>query len=50
MKGNDFELREGDCELEDGVKILFTPGHTAEGQSVAVSTARGAAIIEECAA
>ncbi len=37
---------DGDYHLEDGIDILFTPGHTAGGQSVAVRTAKGLAIIE----
>mgnify|MGYP005835798295 FL=1 len=36
---------EGDVLLEEGIELLFSPGHTPGGQSVAVNTARGRAII-----
>jgi N-acyl homoserine lactone hydrolase len=36
----------GDYEVEDGIKLLFTPGHTPGGQSVAVNTRKGLAIID----
>lgn len=41
-----WQVIEGDYALEDGIDILFTPGHTAGGQSVAVRTAKGLAVIE----
>jgi len=40
-----FMTVKGDYRLRDGVDILFTPGHSAGTQSVAVSTAKGRAII-----
>ncbi|MFH1032725.1 MAG: N-acyl homoserine lactonase family protein [Chloroflexota bacterium] len=41
-----WEVIEGDYQVEEDIKILFTPGHTAGGQSVAVNTTKGLAIIE----
>lgn len=40
-----WEVVDGDYKIEEGVQLLFTPGHTAGGQSVAVETAKGTAII-----
>ncbi len=44
---NDLKFRviEGDMEVIDGVRVLFTPGHSPGGQSVAVDTPQGVAII-----
>lgn len=36
---------EGDREIVPGVDVIFTPGHTPGGQSVAVNTSAGKAII-----
>jgi glyoxylase-like metal-dependent hydrolase (beta-lactamase superfamily II) len=36
---------EGDEYIVPGVRVLFTPGHTPGGQSVAVDTGKGTAII-----
>ncbi len=41
----DLELIEGDAEIEPGLELILTPGHTPGGQSVAVQTAKGKAII-----
>jgi glyoxylase-like metal-dependent hydrolase (beta-lactamase superfamily II) len=41
----DFELVEGNKKIMEGIDILFTPGHTPGGQSVAVETVQGLAII-----
>ena len=41
-----WEPVNGDYEVEEGVSVLFTPGHTPGGQSVAVDTAQGKAVIE----
>ena len=41
-----WEVVSGDYQVEDGLKVLFTPGHTPGGQSVAVDTAEGLAIID----
>jgi N-acyl homoserine lactone hydrolase len=44
---NDLRLRviEGDREIIDGVKLFLTPGHSPGGQSVAVKTPKGLAVI-----
>jgi glyoxylase-like metal-dependent hydrolase (beta-lactamase superfamily II) len=36
---------EGDAEIAEGVRVVFSPGHTVGGQSVAVNTAKGVAVI-----
>jgi glyoxylase-like metal-dependent hydrolase (beta-lactamase superfamily II) len=36
---------EGDAEITEGVHVIFSPGHTVGGQSVAVNTAQGRAVI-----
>ena len=36
---------EGDANILDGIDVIFSPGHTVGGQSVAVNTAKGKAII-----
>jgi N-acyl homoserine lactone hydrolase len=36
---------DGDEEIVEGVEVLLTPGHTAGGQSVAVQTNSGVAVI-----
>jgi glyoxylase-like metal-dependent hydrolase (beta-lactamase superfamily II) len=36
---------EGDAEIVEGVQVIFSPGHTVGGQSVAVNTAHGRAVI-----
>jgi N-acyl homoserine lactone hydrolase len=41
-----WEVIEGDHNLEDGIDVLFTPGHTPGGQSLAVRTSKGLAVIE----
>lgn len=45
IKDLKFQTVKGDTEVVDGVKVLFTPGHTPGGQSVAVETSKGTAII-----
>jgi glyoxylase-like metal-dependent hydrolase (beta-lactamase superfamily II) len=45
FKDLNVELVEGNREVIEGVDIMFTPGHTPGGQSVAVETPRGLAII-----
>lgn len=45
FEGLPFEVVDGDHELMLGIKLLFTPGHSPGGQSVAVSTSAGVAII-----
>jgi N-acyl homoserine lactone hydrolase len=41
-----WEPVNGDTRIAEGVRTLFTPGHTPGGQSVAVETAKGLAIID----
>jgi N-acyl homoserine lactone hydrolase len=36
---------EGDNQIASGIETLFTPGHTAGTQSIAVNTAKGRAVI-----
>jgi glyoxylase-like metal-dependent hydrolase (beta-lactamase superfamily II) len=36
---------EGDAEIADGIRVIFSPGHTVGGQSVAVNTSDGRAVI-----
>ncbi|MGC8495460.1 MAG: N-acyl homoserine lactonase family protein [Syntrophobacteraceae bacterium] len=45
LDGLNVELVEGDTHLMDGIDLIFSPGHTPGGQSVAVHTAGGKAII-----
>ncbi len=45
FQGLDFEIVEGDSEIIPGLKVLLTPGHTPGGQSVAVNTGQGLAVI-----
>jgi len=40
-----LRIVEGDTIIDNGVQLLFTPGHSPGGQSVAVKTAEGLAII-----
>jgi glyoxylase-like metal-dependent hydrolase (beta-lactamase superfamily II) len=35
----------GDAEIAEGVRVILSPGHTVGGQSVAVNTAAGTAVI-----
>ena len=41
----DPEIIEGDQEIEPGLEVILTPGHTPGGQSVAINTSAGKAII-----
>ena len=45
IDGIHFEEVEGDTKIDEGIELLLTPGHTPGGQSVAVKTAQGIAII-----
>jgi N-acyl homoserine lactone hydrolase len=45
LDGLDLELVEGDTVFRDGIELIFTPGHTPGGQSVAIRTSAGRAII-----
>jgi glyoxylase-like metal-dependent hydrolase (beta-lactamase superfamily II) len=41
----DYQVIEGDTKITDGVWVIYTPGHTAGGQSVVVDTPKGRVII-----
>lgn len=45
LEGCNVVTVEGDQEIVDGIKVLFTPGHTPGTQSVLINTAKGEAII-----
>lgn len=45
LEGLDIELVEGDLRLMDGIDLYLTPGHTPGGQSIAVRTEKGVAVI-----
>lgn len=40
-----FETVNGDTYIEEGIELLFISGHTLGGQSVAIETNKGKAII-----
>jgi len=45
MGVKNLRLIRGDVDLLEGVKILFTPGHTLGGQSISIETEEGPVII-----
>ena len=45
IRGLNLEVVDGDKEIIKGVKVMLTPGHSVGGQSVAVDTPKGLAII-----
>lgn len=45
FEGVRWEVVKGDTRIDEGIELLFTPGHSAGGQSVVIKTARGTAII-----
>jgi len=45
FEGLNFEVVAGDTKICDEVSVISTPGHTPGGQSVAVKTSQGTAII-----
>jgi len=45
LDGLDVVTVEGDVRIADGIDAIFSPGHTVGGQSVAVNTASGRAVI-----
>ena len=45
LDGLKIEQIEGDANITDGIDVIFSPGHTVGGQSVAVNTNQGKAVI-----
>lgn len=45
LDGLNVQQVDGDTVLKEGIELIFTPGHTPGGQSVAVQTKAGKAII-----
>jgi glyoxylase-like metal-dependent hydrolase (beta-lactamase superfamily II) len=45
LDGLNVRQVQGDAEIAEGIQVIFSPGHTVGGQSVAVHTARGRAVI-----
>lgn len=41
LKTTDRVLIDGDLEIADGIKLLYTPGHTPGSQTVAINTKKG---------
>jgi N-acyl homoserine lactone hydrolase len=45
IKALDLQIVEGDHRIADGLQVMYTPGHTAGGQSVVVDTQSGTHVI-----
>jgi len=45
LKGVRWEVVEGDTTIDDNIKLIYTPGHSAGGQSVSVKTSKGLAVV-----
>ncbi len=45
LDGLEVVTVKGDARIADGIDVIFSPGHTVGGQSVAVNTAKGRAVI-----
>jgi N-acyl homoserine lactone hydrolase len=45
LDGLNVQQIEGDVVIKDGIELIFTPGHTPGGQSVAIQTRAGRAVI-----
>ena len=45
LEGLDFQIVDGDTQIVEGVRVIFTPGHTRGGQSVVVDTAKGKVVV-----
>jgi glyoxylase-like metal-dependent hydrolase (beta-lactamase superfamily II) len=45
LDGMEVVAVEGDASIAEGIDVIFTPGHTVGGQSVAVNTSAGKAVI-----
>ena len=45
FEGLNFDVLNGDAQITGGVRVMLTPGHSSGGQSVAVETEKGVAVI-----
>ena len=45
LDGVDVVVVEGDAAIQDGIEVILSPGHTVGGQSVAINTSKGKAVI-----
>jgi glyoxylase-like metal-dependent hydrolase (beta-lactamase superfamily II) len=45
LEGLNVVQVDGDANIAEGIDVIFSPGHSVGGQSVAVNTARGKAVI-----
>jgi glyoxylase-like metal-dependent hydrolase (beta-lactamase superfamily II) len=45
LQGLRLQTVAGDVDITEGIRVLLTPGHTPGGQSVAIETPKGTAII-----
>ena len=45
LEGLNFQVIKGDTQILDGIRVLFSPGHTKGGQSVVVDTEKGKVVI-----
>jgi glyoxylase-like metal-dependent hydrolase (beta-lactamase superfamily II) len=45
LRGVRWEIIEGDTKIDENIELVYTPGHSAGGQSVAVKTSQGKAVI-----
>ena len=45
LDGVDVVVVEGDATIQDGIEVILSPGHTVGGQSVAINTSKGKAVI-----
>jgi N-acyl homoserine lactone hydrolase len=45
IKSLNLQVIDGDHEVADGLEVIYTPGHTAGGQSVVVNTKSGTHVI-----
>ena len=44
-EGLNFVTLQGDTEIISGVKVIYTPGHSAGNQSVSITTEQGEVVI-----
>lgn len=45
LKNLDYTMVDGDLELDDGIKLIKTPGHTPGSQSIAIQTDKGLRVL-----